>query len=156
VRDIVTGMRVRHFERFGLRLVVGLLAVACAGSSASSSADSAQQAIVSTGARLEGDWTLVDFQPAQPLEPMFAALLTAQMNQMRITFHDSRMTVQGIGVSAERTINVTQAAADGFDAVITDPTNVSYQVSGAFQGRDLAFTSKSDPWRGQGRLRRAR
>ena len=146
-------MRVRHFERFGLGLV-GLLAIACAGSS-SSSGNSAQQAVASTSARLEGDWTLIEFQPVQPLEPMFAALLTAQMNQMQITFHGSRMTVQGIGVSAERTISVTHAAADGFDAIITDPTNVSYQVSGAFQGRDLAFTSKSDPWRGQGRLRRA-
>jgi hypothetical protein len=148
-------MRVQHFERFGLGLVLGLLTAACAGSSSSSSGDAAQQAVASTGARLEGDWTLIDFQPVQPLEPMFAALLTAQMNQMQISFHGTRMTVQGIGVQAERTINVTQAAADGFDAIITDPTNVSYQVSGAFQGRDLAFTSKSDPWRGQGRLRRA-
>jgi hypothetical protein len=148
-------MRVRHFERFGLGLVIGLLLAACAGGSSSSSADAAQRAVVSTGARLEGDWTLIEFQSAQALEPMFAALLTAQMNQMQISIHGNRMTVQGIGVEAERTINVTQAAADGFDAIITDPTNVSYQVSGAFQGRDLAFTSKSDPWRGQGRLRRA-
>ena len=48
------------------------------------------------------------------------------------------------------------AAADGFSATITDPTNVVYQVNGAFQGQTLGFTSLTDPWRGQGKLQRAR
>jgi hypothetical protein len=132
------------------------MATAACGGSTPAPTDSKQQAVASTSARIEGNWTLIDFQPAQPLEPMFAALLAAQMNQLIVTFRGSRMSVEGVGVTGERTFTILQAAADGFDALITDPTNVSYEVSGAFQGNDLAFNSKSDPWRGQGRLRRAR
>jgi len=99
---------------------------------------------------------LVDFQPAQPLEPMLAALLAAQLHQLTVTFHAGKMSVEGAGLSAERTFTVTSAAADGFSANVVDPTNVVYQVNGAFQGNALAFTSLTDPWRGQGKLERAR
>ena len=137
-------------------LVLGLSIVGCGGGKASSPPpDAAQQAVTDTGARIEGTWLLVEFQPTQPLEPMFAALLAAQLNQLKVTFHAGHLTVEGVGVTAERTFIVTHATADGFDATITDPTNVSYLVSGAFQGAELGFTAKSDPWRGQGRLRRA-
>jgi hypothetical protein len=149
-------MRARHVEGMGFGLVLSLFSLACGGGSSTGPADSAQQAVASTSARLEGNWTLVDFKPEQPLEPMFAAFLSAQMNQLIVSFRGSNLTVTGVGVTAERTFTVTQATADGFDAVITDPTNVAYKVSGAFQGTDLAFKSKSDPWRGEGRLRRAR
>jgi hypothetical protein len=150
-------MRARHVESLGFGLIFGLLALACGGSAASSgSADSAERAVAGTSARLEGNWTLVDFKSEQALEPMFAAFLAAQMNQLIVTFRGNSMSITGVGVTAERTFTITQAAADGFDAIITDPTNVAYQVSGAFQGTDLAFKSKSDPWRGEGRLRRAR
>lgn len=138
-------------------MVLGLSAIACGSSSTSTPApDTSQQAVTDTNARLEGTWLLVDFQPTVQLEPMFAALLAAQLNQLKVAFHAGQLKVEGIGVTAERTFSVTHAAADGFDATITDPTNVTYLVSGAFQGTDLAFNAKSDPWRGQGRLRRAR
>jgi hypothetical protein len=140
----------------GLGLFLSLSSLACGGGASSGPADNAQQAVASTSARLEGNWTLVSFKPEQALEPMFAAFLTAQMNQLIVSFRGNSMTITGVGVTAERTFTVTHAAADGFDAVITDPTNVAYEVSGAFQGTDLAFKSKSDPWRGEGRLRRAR
>jgi hypothetical protein len=146
-------MRARPFT-WGL--VLAFFSVACGGGAGSSSgADTAQKAVTDTNTRIDGTWTLVQFEPTQPLEPMFAALLAAQLNQLKVTFHAGRMTVEGVGVTAERSFIVTHAAADGFDATVTDPTNVSYVVSGAFQGSELSFTSKSDPWRGQGRLRRA-
>jgi len=134
---------------------LALLAVAC-GSSSSPPPDTAKQAASDATARLEGSWTLVDFQPAQPLEPMLATLLAAQMNQLVVSFHAGSMTIQGVGVTAERVFTVTSAAADGFSATITDPTNVAYRVNGAFQGQSLGFTSLTDPWRGQGKLQRAR
>jgi hypothetical protein len=144
-------------SRFLERVTLGMgLAVAGCGSSATPPADSAHQAAVDATARLAGDWRLVDFQPAQPLEPMFAQLLTAQLKQLVVTFRAGTMHVEGVGVSADRIFTVTSAAADGFSATITDPTNVVYQVNGAFQGQQLSFTSLTDPWRGQGRLERAR
>ncbi len=132
------------------------MAAACGGRASPTPADGAEQAVTSASARIEGNWTLIDFKPVEPLEPMFAALLAAQMNHLIVTFRGSTMTVEGVGVTGRRTFTILQAAADGFDALITDPTNVAFEVSGAFQGNDLAFNSKSDPWRGQGRLRRAR
>jgi hypothetical protein len=65
------------------------------------------------------------------------------------------MKVDGVGVSAERNYRVTQAAADGFSLTVTDPTNVEYRVTGAFEGTAVGFTSLTDPWRGRGRLQRA-
>jgi hypothetical protein len=148
-------MRRRAASRIALSLGLALLGPGC-GSSAAPPPDTAKQAASDASARLEGSWTLVDFQPAQPLEPMLQALLSAQMNQLVVTFHAGKMSIQGAGLSAERTFTVTSAAADGFSADITDPTNVVYQVNGAFQGQMLGFTSLTDPWRGQGRLQRAR
>ncbi len=129
---------------------------ACGSSQASGSgADSAQQAAADAAQRLEGSWVLMEFQPEASLEPMLAALLTAQLRQLRVTFHAGQMTIDGVGVNAERSYRVTQAAADGFSMTITDPTNVEYRVTGAYQGTSVGFVSLSDPWRGRGRLQRA-
>ncbi len=146
-------MRRRFLER--LALLLGLSGTACASNSGPPP-DTAKQAAADATTRLEGNWTLVAFQPAQPLEPMFAQLLAAQMNRLVVTFHAGTMHVEGLGVSADRAFNVTSAAADGFSASIVDPTNVVYQVDGAFLGQEVGFTSLTDPWRGQGKLRRAR
>jgi hypothetical protein len=126
----------------------------CASSSAPPP-DTSKQAVTDATARIEGSWNLVTFQPAQPLEPMLQALLTAQLNHLVVTFHAGTLSVQGVGVDAQRAFTVTSAAADGFSATITDPTNVVYQVNGGFQGTEVGFTSLTDPWRGQGVLRRA-
>jgi hypothetical protein len=143
-------------RRFLARLALGLgLSLTACGSSSSPPPDTAKQAVTGAAARLEGNWTLVEFQPAQPLEPMFAQLLAAQLNRLVVTFHPGTMHVEGLGVSADRGFTLTSAAADGFSATITDPTNVVYQVNGAFQGQEVGFTSLTDPWRGQGKLRRA-
>jgi len=146
-------MRSRFLERVAVAL--GLVLAAC-GSKSTPPPDTARQAAIDATSRLAGDWRLVDFQPAQPLEPMFAQLLAAQLRQLVVTFRAGTMHVEGVGVSADRIFTVTSAAADGFSATITDPTNVVYQVNGAFQGPRLGFTSLTDPWRGQGTLERAR
>jgi hypothetical protein len=136
-------------------LGLSLSLAACASSSSGPAPDAAQAAAADAAARLEGEWLLLEFQPAAPLEPMLMTFLQAQMNQLRVRFHAGNMHVDGVGVNVERTYQVTQAAADGFSLTIVDPTNVEYRVSGAFQGTALAFTSLSDPWRGRGRLKRA-
>ncbi|HEV8549975.1 MAG TPA: hypothetical protein VGQ57_13120 [Polyangiaceae bacterium] len=142
-----------------LRLTVLLAAVAlgCGSSSAAGSgADTAKQAATDAATRLEGSWTLVEFQTDQALEPMLATLLASQMNQLTATFHAGTLQIEGVGVNATRSYRVTQAAADGFSLTITDPMNVEYRSTGAFQANDLFFTSLTDPWRGHGRLRRSR
>lgn len=133
-------------------IVLSLLG--CGGSTVASDQASAQ--IAAAKNRLQGDWVLTEFRPTEPLEPMLAALLQAQLNQLTIRIGETALTAQGIGISAERTYRITFAAADGFTAELIDPTDVSYRVSGGFQGIDLAFTSETDPWRGTGRLKRLR
>jgi hypothetical protein len=136
------------------RLLLAFALAACGGGNAGAAGDTASQEISQSTVRLEGEWVLVEFRPQDQLEPMFAALLAAQMGQLRVSLHGGQMTVTGVGVQAERTYKVTSAAADGFSAVMIDPSGVSYKVTGAFQGVDLSFVSQSDPWRGSGRLRR--
>ena len=82
-------------------------------------------------------------------------LRARRLGRLTVTLHGGTLTATGAGVSATRRYRVTQAAADGFSLVLLDPTNVAYQVTGAFMGSDVAFTAHTDPWRGQGRLRRA-
>jgi hypothetical protein len=137
-------------------LIGSLTCAACGGGVEASAGDTAQQEIQRSSTRIEGEWVLVEFRPEAQIETMFAALLAAQMGQMRITLRSGTMRVEGVGVVAERTYRITQAAADGFSAVMIDPNGVEYRVTGAFQGTDLAFVSQSDPWRGSGRLRRER
>ena len=134
-----------------------LASAGCGGSNtAGAGANSEQQAAADAAVRLEGSWLLMEFQPEATLEPMLAAFLGAQLKQLRVTFHAGNMTIDGVGVNTERNYRVTQAAADGFALTIVDPTNVEYRVTGAFEGTSLGFTSLSDPWRGRGRLQRAR
>ena len=136
-------------------LCLCLVMLGCA-SSRKAPADEAQKAVTSVTARIEGSWTLVEFEPAQALEPMLQNLLNAQLNQLVVTFHAGSMSVQGVGLDATRAFSVTSAANDTFSATLTDPTNVVYQVNGVFDGPDVDFTSVTDPWRGHGKLRRAR
>lgn len=137
--------------------MLAALGTACASSSSSvPPSDTAQVAVADAAARLEGRWVLTEFQPAAPLEPMLASWLASQMNQLQVSFHAGAMHIEGVGVSVDRNYRVTQAAADGFSLTIVDPTNVEYRATGAFQGNLMAFTSLSDPWRGRGRVQRAR
>jgi hypothetical protein len=146
-------MRTSFVARIALCLWFATLGCASHGKPA---ADEAQKAVTNVTARMEGSWTLVEFQPAQALEPMLQSLLNAQLNQLTVTFHAGTMSVHGVGVDAERAFAVTSAANDEFSATLTDPTNVVYRVNGVFDGPDVNFTSVTDPWRGHGKLRRAR
>src|SRR5687767_2191624 len=144
-------MRRRYEEPARLLwLSLGLFLAACGGGSEASAGDTAQREIAASATRLEGDWVLVEFTPKEQLEPMFAALLAAQLGQLKVTLRSGTLKVEGVGLTAERSYRVTQAAADGFSAVMIDANGGQYQVTGAFQGAELGFTSQTDPWRGTG------
>jgi hypothetical protein len=125
----------------------------CGGSQAS---DPVPDDIGRASDRLQGEWVLTTFQPAQQLEPMLATLLAAQMDKLTVTMRAGAMSIRGVGVQAERSYRVVQATEDGFSAEVTDQTGVTYQVTGEFQGLDLGFRAHTDPWQGTGRLHRVR
>jgi hypothetical protein len=136
-----------------LQLVFAAALTACGGSKAS---DPAPNDIVRASERLQGEWVLTAFQPAQGLEPMLATLLAAQLDKLTVTMRAGVMSIRGAGVEADRNYRVVQATEDGFSAEVTDQTGVIHQVTGEFRGLDMAFTAHTDPWRGKGRLHRTR
>jgi hypothetical protein len=139
-----------------LAIVVSVGATACGGGGARPSSTSASQADRARAAEhLQGRWVLVEFRPEQPLEPMLAGLLAAQLGKLAITFQGNVADIQGVGIAARRSFEVTEAAGDGAKIVLRDPDGTSYDVLGSFQGNAVAFTALTAPWRGTGRLIRA-
>jgi hypothetical protein len=132
------------------------LAAALAGCGGSQGSTPVPDDIGRASDRLQGEWVLTSFQPAQQLEPMLATLLAAQMDKLTVTMRAGAMSIRGVGVQADRSYRVVQATEDGFSAEVTDQTGVTYQVTGEFRGLDMAFTAHTDPWRGTGRLHRSR
>jgi hypothetical protein len=136
--------------------LVLLLASALAGCGGSQTSDPVPDDVGRAADRLQGEWVLTAFQPAQQLEPMLMTLLAAQIDKLTVTMRAGAMSVRGVGVQADRSYRVIQATSDGFSAEVSDQTGVTYQVTGEFMGLDLAFSTHTAPWQGTGRLHRTR
>jgi hypothetical protein len=138
---------------FPVLLGAALFALACGSSRAS---DPVPDDRARAEDRLQGQWVLTQFQAAPRLEPMYESLLNAQLGQLTVTIRQGAMSIRGVGVQGERTYRIVDATDLGFSAIMTDSAGAEYQVTGAFQGLDIAFQSHTDPWRGTGRLHRVR
>jgi hypothetical protein len=143
-----------HWTRRTLlpQLLVAVL-LGCGGSQGS---DPVPDDVGRAGERLQGEWVLTAFQPTEQLEPMLATLLVAQIDKLTVTMRAGAMSVRGVGVQADRSYRIVQATEIGFSAEVMDQTGVTYQVTGEFQGLDLAFRVHTAPWQGTGRLHRTR
>lgn len=133
-----------------------LLLGALAGCGGSKGSDPVPDDVGRAADRLQGEWVLTAFEPAQPLEPMLQALLSAQIDNLTVTMRAGTMSIRGAGVQAERSYRIVQATEIGFSGEVSDPTGVTYQLTGTFQGLELAFTTHTAPWQGSGRLHRTR
>jgi hypothetical protein len=133
-----------------------LLLAALGGCGGGRGSDPVPDDVGRAGDRLQGEWVLTAFQPAHELEPMLATLLVAQVDKLTVTMRAGAMSVRGVGVQADRSYRVVQATDIGFSAEVTDVTGVLHQVTGEFQGLDLAFKAHTAPWQGTGRLHRVR
>src|SRR5689334_16077126 len=91
-----------------------LLFAALTGCGGSRTSDPVPDDIVRAADRLQGEWVLTAFQPAQPLEPMLNTLLAAQIDHLVVTMRAGAMSVRGAGVQADRSYRVVQATSDGF------------------------------------------
>lgn len=144
---------VTRLNRLSL-LLCGVL-VGCGGGGNSRPTDAAEVARSQTVARLQGRWVLVDFRPEQPLEPMLASLLAAQLGAMTLDVSGQQLTATGLGLQAQRTVTVTQVVGDQVTLAILDQNRLDYEISGSFYGDEFQFAALTPPWRGQGRLKRA-
>jgi hypothetical protein len=139
------------------RTVLSLLLVAVlAGCGGSQASDPVPDDVGRAADRLQGEWVLTAFQPAQQLEPMLMTLLSSQVGKLTVTMRAGTMSVRGVGVQAERSYRIVQATDVGFSGEVTDETGVTYQITGAFQALDLDFKIHTSPWQGTGRLHRTR
>lgn len=138
-------------RRLAFLLLFTAIAPACGGFGR---ATDPQVSIANAAQRLRGEWLLVDFRSREQLEPMLASLLNAQFRQLTVTITEHDLVATGVGVSARRTYTVREATDDQFSATLTDPSGSSYDIGGLFQGRRLAFVSRTSPWAGEGQLER--
>jgi len=116
----------------------------------------ARDARVTANQRIQGEWTLMNFQPETPFEPVLQSLLALQLGSMVITFDGAQVTGMGPGVSVRRRYEITEAYLDSVKLIVTDDTGARYRGSGEFRGQEFLFSSHDSPWRGHGSLRRRR
>lgn len=108
---------------------------------------------------LAGTWTLAGYQPDVPLEPLLSGLLALQVGQLTVTFDaEGNMDAQSPTVKFHRRYRVTDAEGPRFHLVAIDESNVEQGSTGEFSqdGGTIDFHGDTDPWRGQGKLVRAR
>jgi hypothetical protein len=134
-------------------LLGAIFSIACGGTRGAAS-DAARQ-IAEANQRLIGTWTLVDFRPDLPLEPMLAQLLSMQLGRLTAELDGGRLVATGLGVQAVRTYRIDEASMDRFKMTLFDETGVAYETWGNFQGDVIRFESTTPPWRGTGTLKRA-
>lgn len=142
-----------HGAALRLSFMFSVALSACGGGGG---AESAESAAARAGERLQGQWVLVDFRPEQPLEPVLSTLLAAQLGNLTITLDGQTLRAQGIGITAERTYAIREAEGDHFTADVVEAGHIAYEVRGRFAASELPFVSHTTPWRGTGKLIRAR
>jgi hypothetical protein len=129
-------------------------ALSACGGSRMPAADAAAQQVAAATSRLQGTWTLVQFQPETGLEPMMAQLLAVQIGRLTVRFDANQAYFTGVGVNAQRAYRVDAAQADQLHLTLLEDTGATYQIVGAFSSNVLQFRSDTDPWRGRGTLQR--
>ncbi|HMJ10488.1 MAG TPA: hypothetical protein VK524_03725 [Polyangiaceae bacterium] len=139
-------------RKFLIAVSFGALLASCGSSS--NNANSPQTALQNTHQRLQGRWLLVDFRPDEPLEPMLHALLAAQFNTLTLTVGPDQMRAVGTGVDTQRRYRLQWATGDQAAVKVLDEGGIAYDVAFSFERNALAFSSRTSPWRGAGRLRR--
>jgi hypothetical protein len=138
-----------------IKVFVGCVALlAGCGGSQTASRDATKERIEAASARLQGTWTLVQFQPELALEPMLAQLLAIQIGRLTVRFAGNQAFITGVGVNTQRTYRIDNAEFDWLRLTLIEDSGASYQSFGQFAGNDLNFRSDTSPWRGQGMLRR--
>lgn len=142
-------------SRFTKLLVsCALLAVAPAFT-ACGGASSAPNTVAVANQRLAGSWRLQSFAPEMSLDLPLQAVLSAELNQLVVTFSQSQFTAVGPGVNFTGRYVVTSAEGDQVQAILYDTQGVGYHFSAQFAGNLLHFHIDDKPWAGVGALERA-
>jgi hypothetical protein len=146
----------------GRRVVAQLLLSAtlgaCGGSAtapASSAVASARDASAIDG-RIQGTWRLVEYRPELAPDPMFQALLTAQLGNLIVRFDHGRLYADSATFHATRAYRIVDAAGPLFAVESPDVGGVVLTTGATISddGQRIAFHGNTEPWRGSGTLLR--
>jgi len=107
--------------------------------------------------RLRGAWRLVDYRPELAPDPMFQALLIAQIGSMIVRFESGHLYADSPTFHVVRPYRIVKAAGPLFTlesqdigaAVLTTRATISDD------GQRITFQGDTAPWRGSGALVRA-
>jgi hypothetical protein len=140
------------------RLLLSATLAACGGSAtapASSAAASARDANAIDG-RMQGTWRLVEYRPELAPDPMFQALLTAQLGNLIVRFEGGSLYADSATFHATRPYRIVEAAGPLFTVESPDVGGVMLTTSATISddGQRIAFHGKTEPWRGSGTLLR--
>jgi hypothetical protein len=146
--------------RFALLAAAGLAlgTSACGPSTPTATPDQvAQTDRAAVEAVLQGaTWQLVSWRPDEQLEAMFETLLVQQYATMLIHFKDGRLLADSGTMHVNRAYVISNAVGSQFTLVTTDDSGTSLRTNAqiAADGNSVDFRGTSDPWRGEGKLRK--
>jgi hypothetical protein len=130
--------------------------VACGGSSSPPASVPARDPIEMRAIddRLQGGWRLVDYRPELAPDPMFQALLTAQLGALIVRFEHGRLSADSPTFHTTRAYRVVEAAGPLFTIESPDVGNAVLTTRGTISedGQHISFQANTDPWRGSGAL----
>jgi hypothetical protein len=154
--QVLTVLRTRGLVVACLLLTATL--AACGGSAqspASAATASARDASAIDG-RIQGTWRLVEYRPELAPDPMFQALLTAQLGNLIVRFDHGSLYADSATFHATRAYRVVNAAGTLFAVESPDVGGVVLTTSAAISddGQHITFHANTEPWRGSGALLR--
>jgi len=139
-------------SRFTKLLVLSALILVSPAFTACGAAGSPPNSVATANARLTGSWRLQSFAPEVPLDLPLQAVLSAELNQLVVTFNQSQFSAVGPGVNFNGRYVVTSAEGEQLQAILYDPEGVGYHFSAQFAGNLLHFHIDDKPWAGVGAL----
>jgi hypothetical protein len=138
-------------RRVAIALILGISVLACGGGSGSKPA---QDPAAMASQSLQGNWKLLSFTPATPLEPPIQSFLDAQLSTLTIKFEGDLFTAMGAGINTNGRILIRGVEGDIVLGTLYDRMGAGHPVSGRFVGNQFQFTSQSAQWQGSGVLER--
>jgi hypothetical protein len=138
-------------------LLLSAAPAACGSSSSPSPAARTARDIATVDERLQGAWRLVEFRPEVAPEPMFQALLAAQLGVAIVRFDHGRLYADSPNFHVTRPYRVIDANGPLFGVESPDVGGAVFTTSAVMSddGKRITFRGNTDPWRGMGTLVRA-
>jgi hypothetical protein len=105
---------------------------------------------------LQGSWRLLSYTSEIPLEPMLAAWLAGEREQLVVRFERGYVYADSPNVEYRGTYSIRPLGGARFVIETTNPSNATYRSTATFLdgGQRLEFFAETEPFRGRGVLER--